>query len=639
MKTGEMSMNYSLELKESLPIAENQQVINAFLLEEFEKKNKKRGTLLNYRHHLKCLFKDMAVPIDLIQPDDIYKWLMMKKEEWNDDTIKGCVSVLRVFFRFCVKEGYIDQSPAEQINRKKRKVTNYWEVDCELPNAENKRVINEFLFHSKNIDKKEITIRHYRSKLFSFFNTWEKPFSSITLEEIQQWLHEEQKKSKSNIYEQYINSLRCFYSYCEEEGYIINPPVKRRRWNRTTENYWEIKQPLKNKENQEIIHQYLLNLKNKKKNNYTIVEYRIALHCFFQERNESFSSITRTEIDKWINESLKDKKKKTVENKLSALRNFYRFCTNQGFIDESPVKFMWERERDHDRYWELKNPVLNNQNHQVINEYLLSMKLANLSEETIKNRRFFLEGFFKSQKESFDQLTSESIQEWFIERKQIWKETTVSNYLGILSTFYNYCVEEEYLETSPMKSRWFPRLPSSVPKYLEKDQIAKIRMMSEKQILRNLVIVEFLYATGCRIGELYNLNRTDVDINNRTALVFGKGKKFRAVHFTEKCALYLERYLETRDDTHPALILSNRETRLGIQRMQTIISKIGKQVKLDGSLHPHRFRHTFATELLAKGADLSFIADELGHSDIQTTLVYARLPKQELILMYRKYMG
>ncbi|PYF07569.1 tyrosine-type recombinase/integrase [Ureibacillus chungkukjangi] len=635
----------NLKLKVTLPIAENQKAINEFLLVEANTTNKSSKTLFSYRKKLQTIFQDITVPYNLLQPDDINKWLMTKKH-LKDSTIQKYESVMRVFYRFCIKEGYLEKSPIEIKPRENKpsenggKITqNYWELRRELPNADNQRVVNEFLFTMKNLNRKVNTIVVYRGCLSYFFKDWEKAFTSITLDEIRQWFNEEQKKkTESNIDDRYIKPLRSFYSFCEEVGYIVEPPIEKKSWNRTPERYWEIQRPLRNRKNKVIINEFLFNLKNINKTKRTIENYRVILQFFFKERKELFSSITSIDIDHWMNDQIKNKSKDTVGRNLSVIRTFYRFCIKQGYMEKSPVKYPWERDGSNRKYWELKSQLLNDKNHQVINEYLLSIKLANLSERTIQDRRFYLERFFKNEKESYDNLKSEYIQKWFIERKEMLQETTISSYLSMLSAFYLFCVEEGYVEKSPIKSRWFPRLPKPMPKYLEKEQIAKIRMQSEEHPLRDLLIVEFLYASGCRIGELNTLNRTDVDIENRTALVLGKGKKFRKIHFTVKCAILLERYLETRDDNHPALFLSERETRLGIQRIRDILKNIGKRVNLVGSLHAHRFRHTFATELLAKGADLSFIADELGHRNLQTTQIYARLPKRELILMYRKYM-
>lgn len=267
------------------------------------------------------------------------------------------------------------------------------------------------------------------------------------------------------------------------------------------------------------------------------------------------------------------------------------------------------------------------------------MKIINLSEGSISNAYNLLYRYFKDVEETFDTIPSEQFQNWFIEHQKVWKERTVTNYLSVLSSFYNFQVEEGVIGKSPIKSIWYPRLPKPIPKYLEEEEITKVRIESEKGSLRNRAIVEFLLASGCRVGEVYGLNKSDVDLENQSARVLGKGKKIRTVHFTEKCAHILEQYLESRTDEEPALFSTSWGTRLGVSSIRKIISRMGERSEVSGSLHPHRFRHTFATRLLKKGADLLFIADELGHNNLQTTQVYAHLPKKELITMYRKYMG
>jgi site-specific recombinase XerD len=292
-----------------------------------------------------------------------------------------------------------------------------------------------------------------------------------------------------------------------------------------------------------------------------------------------------------------------------------------------------------DNYWELTKQFPNTKNHEVVSDFLSSLKLANRSESTIKMYRRFLEHFFVNRRESFSSLSSDDIHEWYREKGHV-KENTLKNSLSILSSFFKFCVQEELLERSPIKSRWFPRVPKPVPKYLEKEEIAKIRQQSEGDSLRNQFLVEFMLASGCRVGEVNRINITDLDLENRTVNIIGKGKKIRQVHFTDKCSILLERYLETRKEmTSPALFISSKGGRLTISQIYVIIRAIGRKAGLNKSLHPHRLRHTFATELLAKGAELSFIGDELGHNDIATTQIYARLPKREIIAQYRKFMG
>ncbi|MEH6938317.1 tyrosine-type recombinase/integrase [Bacillus sp. JJ664] len=292
-----------------------------------------------------------------------------------------------------------------------------------------------------------------------------------------------------------------------------------------------------------------------------------------------------------------------------------------------------------EKYWELKKTLPNQANQEVINEFLLSLKLENRSDGTITHYRYFLERFFGDIKEDYSSLTSETILQWFLEHQSHVKEATLHSRLAVLSSFYNFCVIEEHISKSPMKSRWYPRLPHPIPKYLEKDDIAKTRLQIENVSIRNQLLVEFMLVSGCRVGEVNNLNWEDVDLENRTACVVGKGKKIRHVHFTDKCAVLFERYLTKRKIKSGALFVTTTGKRLGIRRIQVIIYEIGELAALSKRLHPHRFRHTFATELLAKGAELSFIGDELGHSQVASTLIYARLPKREIVSLYRKYMG
>ncbi|QPA56545.1 tyrosine-type recombinase/integrase [Lysinibacillus sphaericus] len=324
---------------------------------------------------------------------------------------------------------------------------------------------------------------------------------------------------------------------------------------------------------------------------------------------------------------------------MSIFRSFYIFCVRKKYLERSPIPYKYDK-LENNRYWEISNLFVNNDSRKIINEYLLSMKLENLSAGTIYQYRFFLNKFFKDKRENCLSLTPEEIRKCFIPLQKGLKAATIKKRLTILSSFYNFCVDEGYIHMSPIKKRWFPRKSKSIPKFLEKEEIAKVRQICEKRNqLRNRVMVELLLTSGCRISEVNMLNKSDIDLENRTAQVLGKGKKIREVHFSETCAILLERLLESYKDEHPALFISERGTRLGIRQMQKIVEQVGIDAKIKSSLHPHRFRHTFATELLTKGADLSFIADELGHKQLQTTKIYACLPNWKLISLYRKFKG
>lgn len=293
------------------------------------------------------------------------------------------------------------------------------------------------------------------------------------------------------------------------------------------------------------------------------------------------------------------------------------------------------------KYWELTETLPNKENKEIVGDFLLNLRLLNRSEATIKSYKRFLVRFFGEEEEAYYMLSSDRILRWFQENEGHYKESTYRLHMYIIASFYNFCTEESLVERSPIKKRWFPRLAKSVPKSLEKGEIAKVRQASERVSLRNQLIVEFMLTSGCRVGEVHRLNVENVDLENRTTRVVGKGKKIRHVHFSEKCAILFERYLETHQElvSSPLFISEWKGTRLSIQRIQEIIYDIGEKAGLSSKLHSHRLRHSFATNLLAKGADLSFISSELGHSNLNTTQIYARLPNQLIISQYRKFMG
>lgn len=415
--------------------------------------------------------------------------------------------------------------------------------------------------------------------------------------------------------------------------------INKKKVERYMDNYWEIKKKLPNSENQKVINEFLFSLKNTNRSKSTIIRYRTTLQSFFKEVEIRFSSLTYNNIQRWLKDH-KDWKKGTIRTRLIALHSFFSFCVKKGYMEKPPIVSKFQ-ERIIEKYWEVKIQLPNLENKRIINEYLLSLKVANQSFHTINNLRYFLQTFFKEQRASFSSLTSDEIQEWLIQHHKGMKENTIKFHISALSTFYAFCVEEDYLDRSPVKLRWFPRCPKPIPKYLGKEEIAKICWKSEKGLLRDRAMLEFFLSSGCRVGEVHLLDRADVDLENRTARVVGKGRKIRQVHFSEKCALLLERYLESRKDNNPALFVASGiiSSRISIRWIEKILNRVGEEAGVTGSLHPHRLRHTFATELLAKGADLLFIADELGHSDLKTTQVYANLPDTKVISLYRKYMG
>jgi site-specific recombinase XerD len=614
-------------------IPENAEIVNAFLLSQ-NKKNKSKSTIFRQRSVLKRFFKNQKKEFTSITKEDVEHWIA-EQEKYNI-VGENYLKPLRIFFNFTVMEKCIEISPLHDNNKPVTSHERYWELKILLPNHENQTFINQFLFSLKNAERKKQSIVGIRVNLQHFFKNNQKPFHSINLEEIEQWVKERQSSQK----EQQLSALRSFYEFCWEEGIMAEPPLRSKCiYKNSTDRYWEIHIRLPNEENKTVINEFLLNLKDKNRCRRTINGYRVFLQLYFYKTDIHFSLLEPRDIEVWFKETKSNMIESTMRNYMGALRCFYNFCNRKTYMHESLIKYKWEKENDKKNYWESYKPIKNIENKEAINEYLLNMKIANRSRGTIILNKSILETFFRS-RDKFSTLAPDDILEWLVQIQRNLKESTVRGRFSTLSSFFKFCIEEGYMEKTPIKSRWNPRLPKSLPKYLEKGEVAKIRQVSEKEKLRNRLIVEFLLSSGCRIGEINMLNKSDVDLENRSAIVTGKGKKIRRIHFSETCAILLERYYEAcQYDDHPAVFLSNYVTRLSKYQMYDIVRGIGDEAGIVGTLHPHRFRHTFATELAIRGANLSFIADELGHASIETTQRYARLPKWKLILLYRMYMG
>lgn len=292
-----------------------------------------------------------------------------------------------------------------------------------------------------------------------------------------------------------------------------------------------------------------------------------------------------------------------------------------------------------EKYWISNNIKIPKGNQMILNEFLLSYKLANKAEATIRKYKSYLERFLSECTKPIEQLTSDDVFKWFNEFSIGKKEKTLDLVLSSLSSFFKFCIAEEYMEQMVTKKRWRPRIPESLPKYLTEQEYAHVKRIAEQLSLRDRALILFLFSSGCRRSEVAQLTIQDVAIDRRTVEVKGKGKKIRHVHFSEECALVLKDYLETRtiQPTDPLFVnkFGNALQGTGIYQ---VTKKLGIESGLKQTLHPHSCRHTFATNLLAKGAKLDFIADEMGHADLNTTRVYARIPSEDLITAYKNIM-
>ena len=208
--------------------------------------------------------------------------------------------------------------------------------------------------------------------------------------------------------------------------------------------------------------------------------------------------------------------------------------------------------------------------------------------------------------------------------------------VSTLKAFYSWLTNALNIP-NPMIMIKVPKEPISIPKYLEDADFEKFRYV--KRPIRNRAIIELLVSSGMRISEMVALNIKDLDMENREIKVKGKGNKERVVHFTTLAKDKLIEYQATRNDKDPALFLNRYGHRLTKRSVEYQVKREGKLAGLRMTVTPHTLRHTFATHLVQRGADIIFIADEMGHSSTDTARRYAKLNLKVRREMYRKFMA
>ena len=157
---------------------------------------------------------------------------------------------------------------------------------------------------------------------------------------------------------------------------------------------------------------------------------------------------------------------------------------------------------------------------------------------------------------------------------------------------------------------------------------------------RDLAIIDLLYSTGIRVGELVNLNIDDIDLEGRECVVYGKGDKERRVYFDAKAKVHLKEYIAERHDNNKALFvtLDAPHDRLKISGVELRLRRLGRKLELE-RIHPHKFRRSMATRAIDKGMPIEQVQKILGHSQIDTTMQYAMVNQTNVKTSHQKYMS
>lgn len=219
---------------------------------------------------------------------------------------------------------------------------------------------------------------------------------------------------------------------------------------------------------------------------------------------------------------------------------------------------------------------------------------------------------------------------------------SIQRFLSTLRTFFGYLLREGVLVNNPAQDVAAPKLRRSLPHVMDVDQVGRLLDVdsSEPLIIRDRAFLELMYSSGLRLSELTGLDRHDLDLRDATVTVTGKGNKTRVLPVGRQAVAAIQRWLTVRaglakpDET--ALFVNHRGRRLGNGGVQRRLREMGIRQGVDGPLHPHALRHSFATHMLESSGDLRAVQELLGHANISTTQIYTHLDFQHLAEVYDK---
>lgn len=281
------------------------------------------------------------------------------------------------------------------------------------------------------------------------------------------------------------------------------------------------------------------------------------------------------------------------------------------------------------------------ENQQLLANFLSSKQVEGCSIRTIDYYNAIIKKMVDCVNKSIKDINTEDIRQYLSEYKETNKSslTTIDNMRRIFSSFYSWLEDENYIIKSPIRRIHKIKTEKNVKSTFSDEEIEKMRD-SCKNNIRNLVLIELLLTTGIRVGELVNLNISDINLDDRSCIVLGKGNKQREVYFDAKTKIHLLEYLNSRQDSTDALFVSYNKPyqRLSISGIELIIRKIGNKININNA-YPHKFRRTLATLAIDKGMPIEQVQKLLGHVKIETTMHYAMVNQNNVKISHRKYIS
>ncbi|NBI16701.1 integrase [Neglecta sp. X4] len=276
----------------------------------------------------------------------------------------------------------------------------------------------------------------------------------------------------------------------------------------------------------------------------------------------------------------------------------------------------------------------------AVKAFLSAKRVEGCSEKTLKYYQSTIESMIAGIGKPPQQIMTDEIRRYLTDyqTERNSSKVTIDNIRRILSSFFSWLEDEDYIVKSPVR-RIHKVKTGKVVKEVYSDEALEL-MRDSCTTIRDLALIDLLASSGMRVGELVALNRDDINFNERECVVFGKGDKERLVYFDARTKIHLQNYLDSRSDDNPALFvsLSIPHKRLMISGVETRLREMGRRLNIS-KVHPHKFRRTLATTAIDKGMPIEQVQQLLGHQKIDTTMHYAMVKQQNVKSAHRKYIG
>lgn len=276
----------------------------------------------------------------------------------------------------------------------------------------------------------------------------------------------------------------------------------------------------------------------------------------------------------------------------------------------------------------------------VVQTFLAAKRVEGCSEKTARYYDSTIRNVLTAINKNITSITTEDLRVYLDNYQQTSgvSRVTIDNIRRILSSFFSWLEDEDYIQKSPVRRIHKVKTCKTVKETYTDEALEIMRDGSET--LRDLAMIDLLASTGMRVGELVKLNRADIDFENRECIVLGKGNKQRRVYFDARTKIHLQRYIDSRNDGNEALFVSlqSPHRRLEISGVEIRLRKLGKKLGIT-KVHPHKFRRTLATTAIDKGMPIEQVQRLLGHQSIDTTLQYAMVNQNNVKMSHRRFIG